>query len=200
MHVKNDAKVEVRAPLKMSNAAIMKFVNQKSDWINKKVDQVLKGAMLAESARNSFDSSDGLLFLGEKIDPAIVQKTRMFQDTSMGSEISPFLLKWYKKEARRIISERVVHFSGITGISYKSIGITSARHRWGSCGHMGTLNFSWRLVRAPLEVVDYVVVHELAHVKVKNHSREFWAVVRAILPGYASKRKWLKTNRWILDI
>ncbi|MBK7452806.1 MAG: M48 family metallopeptidase [Anaerolineales bacterium] len=78
--------------------------------------------------------------------------------------------------------------------------ISSARTRWGSCSPDGTLNFTWRLVMAPLEVIDYVVIHELAHLRVKNHSSKFWDVVKAIDPQYKEKRKWLRENGGKLNL
>lgn len=71
-------------------------------------------------------------------------------------------MQWYKNEAQKVIQERVEYYSQLTGIKYKSVTITDAKRRWGSCGPKGSLNFTWRLVMAPLRVIDYVVVHELA--------------------------------------
>jgi predicted metal-dependent hydrolase len=80
------------------------------------------------------------------------------------------------------------------------IRITSARTRWGSCSSKGTLSFTWRLVMAPLEVVDYVVIHELAHLRVKNHSQVFWDSVAALMPDYKRHVTWLKKNGRFLTL
>jgi hypothetical protein len=66
--------------------------------------------------------------------------------------------------------------------------------RWGSCGPKGTLNFSWRLVMAPIEIIDYVIVHELIHLEEKNHSEVFWRKMRTIMPDYEKRQEWLKSN------
>ena len=76
----------------------------------------------------------------------------------------------------------------------KQVRINSAKTRWGSCGPGGVLNFTWRLVMAPLDVIDYVVVHELSHLRVKDHSSKFWKVVESISPEYKKHRKWLREN------
>ncbi len=101
---------------------------------------------------------------------------------------------WYKKQARAVLTERAGYFARKHGFEIGKIRITSARTRWGSCSTKKTLSFTWRLVMAPPEVVDYVVVHELCHLRELNHSRAFWAQVEAILPDYKGKRKWLKEN------
>jgi predicted metal-dependent hydrolase len=93
-----------------------------------------------------------------------------------------------------MISERVNIYSAKHGFAPKQVKITSARTRWGSCSPDGTLNFTWRLVMAPLDVIDYVVVHELVHLRVKNHSRKFWKAVEEIMPGWRLQRKWLREH------
>ena len=99
---------------------------------------------------------------------------------------------WYRNQARQILTERVNAYASQHNLQYKGIKITSARTRWGSCSPTGSLNFSWRLVLAPMDVVDYVVVHELAHTVFHNHSKRFWKKVEQILPDYKERRKWLR--------
>ena len=106
---------------------------------------------------------------------------------------------WYKKHAKEIITNRVQWFSGGLGFKYKSITINSAATRWGSCGAKNTLNFSWRLVTAPITVIDCVVVHELVHTEIKNHSRKFYERLKSILPDYKEHEKWLKENSGIMN-
>jgi len=101
---------------------------------------------------------------------------------------------WYKGAARIIVSERVDYYARVHGFQYARLGITSARTRWGSCSATGSLNFSWRLIQAPIEIVDYVVVHELVHTVFHNHSRKFWKKVEETMPDYAERRKWLRRN------
>jgi predicted metal-dependent hydrolase len=102
--------------------------------------------------------------------------------------------QWYKEQAYEVIEKRVNVFSYQYGFSPRQVKISSARTRWGSCSPNGTLNFSWRLVMAPLEVIDYVVVHELAHLHVKDHSSRFWQEVEKIMPDYKDRRKWLRIH------
>lgn len=84
------------------------------------------------------------------------------------------------------------------GLAYKSLKINNAKTRWGSCGSSGNLNFTWRLIMAPKKVVDYVIVHELAHLKQMNHSPKFWNEVKLIIPDYKNDELWLKRNGHLL--
>ena len=102
--------------------------------------------------------------------------------------------RWYRAQARQILDERVELYARQYGFQYTKIGITSARTRWGSCSASGSLNFSWRLILAPLEAVDYVVVHELVHTVFHNHSKQFWKMVGEVMPDYSERRKWLRKN------
>jgi hypothetical protein len=91
-------------------------------------------------------------------------------------------------------------FSMMTGYSPAAVRITNASQRWGSCNHRGGLNFSWRLIQAPLEIVDYVIVHELVHLRQPDHSRKFWEKVEALMPDYRRRREWLRENERLLRI
>jgi predicted metal-dependent hydrolase len=101
---------------------------------------------------------------------------------------------WYREQARLFLTERLQYFSHLYNFHYSQIRITSARTRWGSCSGRGTISFTWRLVMAPPEIIDYVVLHELAHTVHHNHSPQFWNLVQSMQPDYAAKRKWLKQN------
>ena len=102
--------------------------------------------------------------------------------------------------AKRRIAERTAHYAGILGVSYGRITIRDQKTRWGSCSGRGNLNFTWKLILTPPEILDYVVVHELCHRLEMNHSPAFWHHVERVLPDYQGRRKWLKKNGWLLEI
>jgi predicted metal-dependent hydrolase len=102
--------------------------------------------------------------------------------------------RWYRAQASQVLHERVNLYAHQYDFQYTRIGVTSARTRWGSCSATASLNFSWRLIMAPLEVVDYVVVHELVHTRIHNHSKQFWHKVEMIMPDYKEHRTWLRKN------
>jgi predicted metal-dependent hydrolase len=101
------------------------------------------------------------------------------------------LCTWYAEHAYRLIQERVSHFEGRMGLTAGPVELKEWRRRWGECHPDGKLRFNWRLIMCPSEIIDYVVVHELAHLKVPGHNPGFWGQVAAVLPDYARRRQWL---------
>jgi len=99
-----------------------------------------------------------------------------------------------KREGKLMITDQVNLLASKYGFKFNEIRVRDTRSRWGSCSGRKNLNFSWRLCLAPQDVMDYVIIHELAHTKVANHSPEFWSIVSSIIPDYKVHRKWLKAN------
>ncbi len=197
--VEHDGTLTVRAPMRVPNAEIDAFVREKAAWIIR-TRQKMKSAI--ETTPKQYADGEKFLFLGSSFDLKLVRPQRPSLKFDNGFRLSinaqkrreRVFTRWYKERAFEIITERVAEYAKQYGFSPKQVKITSARTRWGSCSPNGTLNFTWRLVMAPLEVIDYVVVHELAHLRVKNHSRKFWRVVESILPEYNLQRKWLREH------
>ena len=104
------------------------------------------------------------------------------------------LKKRYIQAAKEYFPKRAAYFQQFTGGHYERITIREQKTRWGSCSSRGTLSFNWKLMLAPLGVLDYVVVHELCHLKHMDHSREFWAAVESVMPDYRERRRWLKEH------
>ena len=97
-----------------------------------------------------------------------------------------------------MLAEKTAHFAKEMGVTYGRITIREQKTRWGSCSSAGNLNYNWKLVLMPERVMDYVVIHELAHRKEMNHSRNFWKVVEEAMPDYRKYKAWLKENGNIL--
>lgn len=206
--VMQDASLVIRAPLRAPLEYIYKFVDEKKDWIKKKQEHFLDKPdkyRPVQFVNGEIFYLTGISFKLEVISGA---KPRIQINKTEGKlEITEAVLKhprkyfsnWYKKHAKEIITNRVEWFAGCLGFKYKSITINSASSRWGSCGPRNTLNFSWRLVTAPMSVIDCVVVHELVHTEIKNHSHKFYARLGSILPDYKECEKWLKENSRIMS-
>ncbi len=113
---------------------------------------------------------------------------------SPGHRLPLVLEAWYRVQARKVIEEKAAELSRQMGVKSGRVRIGGARTRWGSCSKQGNLNFCWRLVMAPSPVIDYVIIHELAHLKEMNHSRQFWEVVGEWCPEWRAHRKWLKDH------
>ncbi len=163
-------KMTVRCPYYMGKWMVDSFLKEKQDWIYKHYMEAMKRAQIDigsndEDLRTPIQANEDL---------ALVNK--------------------HKKYARKIFESRVTYFHQFTGGNYTSITIRDQKTRWGSCSGRGTLSFNWRLILAPPEILDYVVVHELCHLTHMNHSKEFWGFVGSVIPDYKIRRKWLKEN------
>jgi len=197
--VERDGSLTVRAPLRASRAVIDQFVAEKTEWIirtRQKLPTVLA------TPEKQFTDGERFLFLGSAYDLKLVGPQRPPLRLEDGFTLSAAFQKrgrlvftnWYKQRALEVITDRVRLYSTGHGFEPKQVKITSAKTRWGSCSASGNLNFTWRLVMAPLEIIDYVVIHELVHLRVRDHSAKFWRAVETIDPGYRSKRKWLREH------
>lgn len=199
--VKADGRLVVRAPRRATHAEIDAFIQEKSAWILAK--QADAKALQASRAVPKFISGEEFLFLGTSYPLDLIAKpgktlALVNGHFQLAKQAQPRALDlftaWYKAQARQVIGERVRWYAGQHHLAYSKLRISSARTRWGSCSSKGTLSFSWRLVMAPLEVIDYVVVHELAHTLQPNHSSKFWQQVALWMPEYMRCRQWLKQN------
>jgi len=197
--VERDGTFTVRAPLRVPQAEIDSFVQQKADWITRTREKIKS---VQPVSKKQYADGETFLFLGSLFELKLVGSQKPALQFNDGFALSQsarergeaYFVRWYKERAFEIISERVREYSQRHGFTPSQVKISSAKTRWGSCSSTGTLNFTWRLVMAPLEVIDYVVVHELAHLRVKNHSRKFWKAVEAVCPDYKRYRKWLREN------
>lgn len=166
--ITREGKVLVRAPYHLSTWQLRKLLEEKEKWIEKHMQKL--------SERGNTFNTDG-----EIVDDEREKLTEEEQ-------------KLYIKEARKLFTERTNHYAPIVGVTYNRIAIKSQKTRWGSCSSKGNLNFNYLLYFAPLEILDYVVVHELCHRKEMNHSKAFWALVEKVIPDYKERRKWLREH------
>jgi predicted metal-dependent hydrolase len=181
----------------MSASAIQEFVEKHVEWVEKKQAEV---ASIVPEKKRQYQAGERFLFLGQEYPLEIIHSTQKklvlegcFKLTESAQKDAETLFRnWYRKQAGKIISERVAFFAERYQLPVETIRITSARTRWGSCSPKNKLSFSWRLVMMPMDVIDYVVVHELAHTVHHNHSRRFWNLVEKWMPDYKERRKQLR--------
>ena len=203
--IERDGSFTVRAPMRAPHVAIETFIQQKADWITRTRKKIKS---IEPTVGKQYADGEKFLFLGSSFDLKLVglQKHSLHFDNGFTLRQSAQIkgeqvfTHWYKEQALEIISERVKQYSQQYNFTPKQVKISSAKTRWGSCSPNGTLNFTWRLVMAPLDVIDYVVVHELVHLRVKNHSSKFWKAVESIYPEYKKQRKWLRENGGKLNL
>lgn len=204
--IERDGRLIVRAPLRAKDETIHAFVKHKEKWILKKQEDVK--AFYPPFVPKEYVNGEGFWYLGNiyKLQLAEANKPLLylngnFQLARKALDKAPIVFeRWYREQANKVISDRVQWYAAKYGYSYKQVKITSARTRWGSCSAHGTLSFAWRLVMAPVPVIDYVVVHELVHLQVKNHSKKYWGRVGVVMPDYKQKIEWLEKHGHLLDL
>jgi predicted metal-dependent hydrolase len=195
-----DGSLQVRAPQHLSRAQIEAAVAQKEAWVRAKQETARR--LPRAPVQPGIQAGDTFYYLGQpycltvveqQAAPLIVDGRFSLRRSDLG-QAAELLRRWYMHQAQALILPRVVRLAAQHSLSYRRASITRANTRWGSCGAHGSLNFSYRLVMTPPAVIDYVIVHELAHLQVRNHSRAFWQVVQSLLPGYRDQVAWLKQN------
>lgn len=108
--------------------------------------------------------------------------------------VRSLLERWTRREARQVFADRLAHWNDHYGYHWERVTVKDQKTRWGSCSRRGSLNFNWRLLLAPLPALDYVVIHELCHLKEANHGPGFWGLVAQTCPNYAEWRRWLRRH------
>jgi predicted metal-dependent hydrolase len=197
LYVRNGS-VEVRAPLKVPKADIESFVRSKQEWIEKTLARSAANAEKREAF--ALDYGGTVTYLGRERPIAARPGDRVGFDGSafyMPPDLAPGQIKGacvqiYRMLAKRDLTAKTLAFAERMGVMPLSVKINGAKTRWGSCSAKRSINFSWRLIMADDDVVDYVVVHELAHITQMNHSPRFWTLVAAVLPDYEERQERLK--------
>lgn len=204
LQVSDKSELIISAPYYTPIHEIDRFVQEKQNWINK---TVLKQKEIA-SQNKSREYLDGEMFyyLGQSyplkvfFEPfekagIVFWNDCFYLNTKDNRDLRKHcFVSWYKKKAQEYLHQRVDYFGTMLKFQYESIRITAAQSRWGSCSGDNHLAFSFRLIMAPPEIIDYVIVHELIHIKEKNHSPNFWKRVESVIPEYKKHRHWLKDN------
>ena len=206
LQITDDATLIVRAPFEVSEQTIKNVVAEHIDWIKRKRNEILSRD--PKFVKKEFVNGEGFLYLGKyykltivnEQDEPLVFNNGFFLSRAYLPTAREVFINWYRKEAYEKISERVEWYAKKRGFRYNRINITNAQKRWGSRSSKGNLNFSWRLIMAPLPVIDYVVVHELVHLEKKNHARSFWNKVKMLMPNYEKHKDWLEKNGYLLRL
>jgi len=200
-----NSEVTIHAPHYTPITEINRFIREKQNWIDKAIKR--QAALQVSSREKSYRSGEIFFYLGQPYpleayfeplenEGVMFWDNRFFLNSPENEDLKKhYFVSWYKKKARSYLSGRVDYYSGMLKLTAGSVRITSAETRWGSCSQVNRLSFSFRLIMAPPAVVDYVVVHELMHIREKNHSSKFWALVIEVIPDYKNHRRWLRDHQ-----
>ncbi len=204
LEITREAALVVRAPLRTTDAHIGNLIREKRAWIEKKMAEMRS----RPPGERHFVRGEEFLFLGKFYPLEVLAGSnagislgdRLYIGEKRLPECRGLLRAWYAEKAAGILPARVTGFAAILDYRPKKIRISDTRRRWASCSTSGTLSFCWRLVLAPPEVIDYVIVHELVHMNQPDHSKLFWEKVRRVIPDYDRHRNWLRYNERMLGI
>jgi predicted metal-dependent hydrolase len=198
----DDRGLTVNVPLRTSEKWLHSVLHDKADWVVQKLDgwQSKKAAPIiwADGARIPFRGEEFALQLAPKVRGAIarLQGETLLVPVGPDAEaarIEKAVMQWYRNEALRVFGECVEYFAPQLQVSPREIKLSAARTQWGSCTVRGVVRLNWQLVKMPLHLIDYVVVHELAHLVEMNHSPAFWSVVERACPDYRKSRAELRS-------
>ncbi len=204
--VERDRKVVVRAPHHASEQAVTAAVESKRLWIWQKVRDPHKYP--EPQPHKEYVAGETFLFLGEQYSLHFVAgaggEVRLtgpqFQMARQDRKQGNVLFRcWYLQQARQQLAPRIAALAREMGLRYSRIWVRDLKYRWGSCSPGGTLSFNWRIIQAPTVVIDYLIVHELAHVLEPNHSDDFWNIVAVHVPGWKKARAWLRQHGSMLE-
>ncbi|MDP9607592.1 UNVERIFIED_ORG: putative metal-dependent hydrolase [Variovorax paradoxus] len=212
--------LSVRAPRWVALRDVDAAIREKSDWILRKLTETQQRHARVEATRIEWKDGAGFPFLGEQIvmrldpkhgfagvggtlDQAEGDGPRVLRlavsQNAEPSQIRDAAQAWLMRQARKLFIERLDHFAPLLGVRWEKLSLSNAATRWGSASADGSIRLNWRLIHFRLEVIDYVVAHELAHLRVMDHSHRFWETVESVLPDYGVLRQQLKDEavpRW----
>lgn len=211
--IRPDSSIEVRVPGNMRESAIANLIATKRSWINTKQAE-LKHCEINRPT-HSYREGEQFLLRGEYLTLIIDEGRKMigvdgdkFRVTVppglTGDDRSEYvrtkLHSFYIDEALRFLRERSFLLGRKNGLLPAYIGVKEYKSRWGCCFNDGRIYFNWKLILAPEQIIDYVIIHELCHLRVRNHSKEYWQMVAAILPDWQANRNWLRRNGHGLEL
>lgn len=214
--ITTEGEVIVTSPFNISEESIVSIVKKKEKWIKNKLQLLEQQASCKD---RNFKSGEKLLYIGKELELEIHNLNRdkiiflgehnfnnnlvrivdkkvivYVNDNKHNTEdiIRDLIIKFYKIEAEKLLKERTLYYSKIIGVRPNKITIKDQKTIWGSCSSKKNINYSYRLIMAPNDIIDYVVVHELCHLIHMDHSKEYWRSVELILPDYTERKLWLK--------
>lgn len=198
--IKSNGDFIVRAPLRSKETDIFKFINQKENWIiSKRKEQMSNIVHPLE-----FNGCEHITLLSKEYQISYHDKTKVEIDDNQLKlpKVHPkqSLIAYMKKLAKQQLNITALELAKKFNFSFSKISISSATTCWGSCSAKNNLHFTYKLVMCPKEVIEYIVLHELCHTKVKNHSKDFWSLVAQCDPNYKEHEKWLKKNRGVINV
>lgn len=197
----DDRGLTVSMPLRASESWLHNVLQDKAQWVVEKLD----GWQSRKPLEVRWADGETIPFLGERLSLRVRQSLFAAPVHQRGKELWVFVaddhdaahierlvLHWYRQQAETLFAGRVAHYAQLLNVAPRTVKLSAAKTQWGSCTARGTVRLNEQLIRLPLRLIDYVVVHELAHLREMNHSAAFWSVVASACPDYVKLRRELK--------
>jgi predicted metal-dependent hydrolase len=207
IYVERNGEITIIVPEQISQSKLDSIIESKRYWIYKAL--VEQQELNKTRVHRELIDGEGYLFLGKsyklKIEnnlpkPVTLNGDYFLIDEGVVHNAKNHFINFYRENGKDILSQRVNYFKDKLGVSPDGIRVMELKNRWASKSPNNSLNFHWKTVMAPLTIVDYVIVHELAHFIKPTHNTEFWGLVSSVIPDYIERREWLKVNGAGLDI
>jgi predicted metal-dependent hydrolase len=204
--VERDRSVVVHAPASTSEEKIRAVVESKRQWIHEKTGHIQKYA-LPHPPGKELVNGESALYLGRQYQIEMIRdgaeeirfEQRFLIPAQHSEKRRQVLRSWYINRAKEKILPRAKKFATDLGVTFDNVRIVDNKYRWGSCTTRDNVHFNWRLIKAPMYVVDYVIIHELAHFLEPNHTPRFWNIVRTQSSRTDKARQWLLKNGQVLE-
>lgn len=198
--VERDRSVIVRAPKHTCREVIEKEITKRKRLIQRKIEHNQKYPFVKQI--KEFVSGESLMYLGTSYQLNVVEEpiegvifdNKFFISKTNQKQANKLFKEWYLQSANELIVPKAIEIAKQIGVSYNNINILDLKFSWGSCTPKDNIHFNWRLIKAPIIVIEYIIVHELTHLLVSNHTSEFWNRVSVQLPNYDKAKQWLKEN------
>jgi predicted metal-dependent hydrolase len=205
--VERDRSIIIHAPASATDEAIRQAVDSKRQWLFEKTNHPQKYQALPHAPGKEVVNGESVPYLGRDYPIEIAEtesggvefSRRFLIPATQQAKRRKVLKEWYLDRATETILPRVKRHANELGVEFGEAKIVDNRYRWGSCTVKDNVNFNWRLIKAPMFVIDYVIVHELAHLMEANHTPRFWNIVRAKAPSTQKAKMWLKDHGQILE-
>jgi predicted metal-dependent hydrolase len=203
-----DEGLRITAPRWVTLADIEQAIQEKQHWIIGKLREKRELVNKRLQATMRWEDGARLLYLGTQVTLRITHQSRttVVHDAEQNilqislppnfheQQLKDQVQSWLQQEAKRVFNQRMPVFAQRLGVSYHSMSLSSAGTRWGSCTSQGKIRLNWRLIHFSPEIIDYVVAHELSHLREMNHSPQFWATVESIYPEYEHAKRKLRQH------
>lgn len=203
--VERDRKVIVHAPTRTSDDKVAEIIESKKAWIYEKIHHPQKYEKPPHPPGKELVNGEAVLYLGRNYKVQLTDSNdvefeqRFLIPKALGKGKKAVLKDWFIERAEEKILPRVAVTAKELGVEYGKASIVDNRFRWGSCTPNDNVSFNWRLIKAPMYVIDYIIVHELAHLLENNHTPRFWNIVRTKASNAEKAKAWLRENGQILE-